>query len=150
VPGRDPAHWLFRLSPEEWLRAGIRELHNAKASSSRHATRPALASARRAAGMGWNAVLALEESPDPKFGRSYADHLRALADGAALDTSDGTPIPEAVRTAARRLMDDPAAGPQKVVQILTPKRDATLLDAAETVLAEAWSRVVRRGAPGAS
>lgn len=146
MPGRDPTHWLFRLSPDEWLRAGMRELSIAKESLQRHAQRPALASARRAAGMGWNAVLALEENPDARFGRSYADHLRALADGAALDTSDPTPIPAEVRAAAKRLMDDPAAGPQKVVTILTPGRDARIFDAAETVLAEAWSRVARRSA----
>jgi hypothetical protein len=144
MPGRDPNHWLHRLTAEEWLRAGMRELSTAKESIARHATRPALASARRAAGMGWNAVLALDPEADAKFGRSYADHLRALAEGAVLDTSDPTPIPAEVRAAAKRLMDDPAAGPQKVVTILTPKRDALLLDAAETVLAEAWSRVARR------
>ena len=144
MPGRDPTHWLHRLTADEWLRAGMRELSIAKESLVRHATRPALASARRAAGMGWNAVLALDENTDAKFGRSYADHLRALADGTVLDTSDPTPIPGEVRAAAKRLMDDPAGGPQKVVVILTPKRDAQLLDAAETVLAEAWSRVTRR------
>lgn len=144
MPGRDPTHWLHRLTPEEWLRAGMRELAVAKEALARHATRPALASARRAAGMGWNAVLALEESPDPKFGRSYADHLRALADGAPLDSSDATPIPDEVRGAAKRLMEDPAAGPQKVVQIHTRGRDARLYDAAETVLAEAWARIHRR------
>lgn len=144
MPGRDPTHWLHRLTADEWLRAGMRELSIAKESSARHATRPALASARRAAGMGWNAVLALDDNADAKFGRSYADHLRALADGAALDTSDPTPIPALVRDAAKRLMDDPAAGPQKVVMLTTPTRDAKMLDAAETILAEAWSRVVRR------
>lgn len=143
MPGRDPTHWLHRLAPDEWLRAGMKELAVAKEGFARHATRSALASARRAAGMGWNAVLALESEPDPKFGRSYADHLRALADGATLATSDPTPIPDEVRAAAKRLMADPGAGPQKVVQIVTPTRDAKLFDAAETVLAEAWARVNR-------
>jgi len=144
MPGRDPTHWLHRFTPDEWLRAGMRELAIAKEGFAKHATRSALASARRAAGMGWNAVLALEEAPDAKFGRSYADHLRALADGSVLDTTDPTRLPEEVRDAAQRLMQDPAAGPQKVVQILTPTRDANLFDAAETILAEAWARVNRR------
>jgi len=143
MPGRDSTHWLYRLSPEEWLRAGMGELANAKQSLAQRSMRTALASARRAAGMGWNAVLALEEQPDPRFGRSYADHLRALAEGAALATSDRSPLPDEVRAAAKHLMDDPAAGPQKVVQIVTPARDAKLLDAAETILAEAWARVNR-------
>jgi len=144
MPGHDPKHWLHRLTPDEWLRAGMRELAIAKDGFARHATRSALASARRAAGMGWNAVLALETTPDAKFGRTYADHLRALGEGATLDTSDPSKIPEEVRAAARRLMEDPAAGPQKVVQILTPARDAKLFDAAETILAEAWARLTRR------
>jgi hypothetical protein len=147
MAGRDPTHWLHRLSADEWLRAGIHELGQAKAAFSRHAARSGLASARRAAGMGWNAVLALEPQPDERYGRSYVDHLRALAEGAPLATEDPSPIPEAVRLAARRLLDDPAAGPPgEVVQILTPKRDAGLFDAAETILAEAYARVVRRGA----
>lgn len=142
---RDPSHWLHRLQADEWLRAGIRELGLAKEAFARHAARPGLASARRAAGMGWNAVLALEPEPDAKFGRSYADHLRALAEGARLESSDSTPIPDEVREAARRLMADPAAGRSgDYVQILTPKRDRGLLDAAETILAEAYTRVVRR------
>lgn len=147
MPGRDPEHWLHRFSPDEWMRASMNELATAKSSFARHAARPALASARRAAGMAWNAVLALEAEPDARFGRTYIDHLRALAEGAALDTSDPTPIPEQVRDAARRLMDDPAAGPQRVVQLVTPKRDNALVDAAETILAEALARVVRRRPP---
>ncbi len=142
---RDTTHWLHRLQAEEWLRAGMRELGVAREAFARHAARPGLARARRAAGMGWNAVLALEPEPDAKFGRSYADHLRALAEGARLDSGDDFPIPDEVREAARRLMADPAARPSgDVVQILTPKRDRGLLDAAETILAEAYARVVRR------
>jgi hypothetical protein len=141
MPGSDPKHWLHRLTAEEWLHAGMRELGIAKEAFARHQARPALASARRAAGMGWNAVLALEEVPSEAFGRSYADHLRAIATGA--EPPGGTKIPEEVRVAAKRLMDDPAAGPQKVVQIVTPTRDARLIDAAETVLAEAYVRLAR-------
>ena len=113
----------------------------------RHAMRPALASARRSAGMGWNAVLSLEPHPDEAFGQSYADHLRALAEGVAVRSSDPLPLPAEVRAAAKRLMSDPAAGPATpVVQILTPTRDSRLLEAAETVLAEAYARVLRRAA----
>ena len=149
MPGSDPRHWLHRLTADEWLRAGMKELSVARASMSQHQQRPALASLRRAAGMGWNAVLALETDPDPRFGRSYADHLRALADGIAIATDEAHPLPPAVREAAQRLMDDPAARRTEVVQILTRARDEALLAAAETVLAEAYARVLRR-APRAS
>ncbi|GAC1553326.1 MAG: hypothetical protein NVS3B10_15120 [Polyangiales bacterium] len=144
MPGRDPSHWLHRFSPEEWLRAATKELGAARDSMGRHSTRPALASLRRAAGMGWNAVLALEPELDGKFGRTYAEHLQALADGVEPSSAALEPLPPVVRDAARMLMRDPAAGSAEVVQILTKTRDARLLDAAETVVAEAYARVIRR------
>ena len=152
MPGTDPRHWLHRLTADEWLRAGMKELSVARTSMSQHQQRPALASLRRAAGMGWNAVLALEPEPDARFGRSYADHLRALAEGLSIATDEAHPVPVEVREAAQRLMDDPAArrhGPGDVVQILTRARDEALLTAAEIVLGEAYARVLRK-APRAS
>jgi hypothetical protein len=142
----DDAHeWLRRLRPEEWVRAGLRELSQAREASARHSARPALASARRAAGMGWNAVLALELEPDSAFGRSFVDHLRALAEGVTPRSSgDPAPLPDEVRDAARLLLDDPAGGEKGLVPILTRSRDDRLLAAAETILAEAYARVVRR------
>ena len=148
MPGRDPNHWLYRYSADEWLSAGMRELTAAKRSIAMHASRQGLASARRAAGMGWNAVLALHEVVDERFGRTYVEHLRALADGISPLDSWDFPVPDEVRDAARRLLEDAAAGPRDVVQILTPKRDERLLDAAETVLAEAYARVARAKAMG--
>jgi hypothetical protein len=147
MPGPDPRHWLHRLTADEWLRAGMKELSIARASIAHHQQRPALASLRRAAGMGWNAVLALEPEPDVRFGRSYADHLKALADGLSIATDEAHPVPAEVRAAAQRLMDDPAARksrPGDVVQILTRARDEALLTAAEIVLSEAYVRVVRK------
>ena len=143
MPGRDSTHWLHRLTADEWMRAAMKELATARASIQRHSARPALASLRRAAGMAWNAVLALDVEPDATFGRSYADHLRAIADGAT-PASSATPLPEPVRDAARLLMDDPVAQRSDVVPILTPARDTRLLDAAETVAAEAYTRVLHR------
>lgn len=143
MAGADPRHWLHRLTADEWLRAGMRELSLARASLGSHLQRTALAGLRRAAGMGWNAVLALDSEPDPTFGRTYADHLVALAGDAA--PRDGSAIPDEVRRAAKILMDDPAAQRTEVVQILTRTRDQKLLDAAETVLAEAYARLARAG-----
>jgi len=143
MPGRDPTHWLHRLTADEWMKAAMKELSTARASIERHSARPALASLRRAAGMAWNAVLALDVEPDEQFGRSYADHLRALAEGKC-PTSSSAPLPPPVADAARLLMDDPVAQRTDVVPILTRTRDARLLDAAETVAAEAYARVLRR------
>lgn len=142
MPGRDPTHWLHRLTADEWMRAAMRELSTARTSMARHSGRTTLASLRRAAGMAWNAVLALDDEPDAHFGRSYADHLRAIAESPS--TSDGVALPQPVRDAARLLMEDPVAQRSDVVPILTRTRDAKLLDAAETVAAEAYARVLRR------
>ncbi|MEO7097709.1 MAG: hypothetical protein ABI175_30890 [Polyangiales bacterium] len=147
MPGSDPRHWLHRLTADEWLRAGMKELSTARSAMSQHQQRPALASLRRAAGMGWNAVLALQAEPDARYGRSYADHLRALAGGIEPGDDAAHPVPAAVREAAQRLMDDPASRRTEVVQILTRARDEALLAAAETVLAEAYTRVLRASAP---
>ena len=145
MPGHDPKHWLHRLTAQEWLRAAMRELAAARASFTQHSARPALASARRAAGMGWNAVLALDAEPDPAFGRTYVDHLRALAEGPPLVSGlDASPIPLEVQAAARALMEDPVAQRRDVVTILTPRRDDRLIAAAETIAAEAYARVLRR------
>lgn len=146
MPGPDPQHWLHRFTADEWLRAAMRELGNCKAAFERRASRPALASARRAAGMAWNAVLATSTIPDDRFGRSYADHLRALAAGETHVTGDPAAIPDEVRDAAKVLMDDPIAQSREVVQILTPKHDSKIFDAAETIAAEAYTRLARRAA----
>lgn len=138
--------WLHRLTPRQWLDAGLHELGEARGQLARRAARPALASARRAAGMAWNAVLALEAEPPAVFGRTYVEHLVALAGGAVMDADDPHPIPPAVREAARTLLEDPAAGPTDVVQILTPRRDRRVADAAETILAEAYARLIRKRA----
>jgi hypothetical protein len=142
---RDPAHWLHRFTAEEWLRAGMRELGTARSLYARHDARPGLASARRAAGMGWNAVLALDEAQDAPgergFGRTYVEHLRALANG----TSHPEPIPAAVRDAAKALLAEPEPRPGTLVQLLSPRHDSRLVDAAETILAEAYARLLRRG-----
>src|SRR5450631_1061077 len=107
MPGSDPAHWLHRLTAAEWLAAAETELAHARAALARRAARPGVTHARRAAGMAWNAVLAAEtDAADAlvaRFGRSYMEHVAALA--AADD------VPTEVREAARRLRDTPAAPP---------------------------------------
>lgn len=141
MAGTDPDHWLYKLSPAEWLRGAMNELGSAKQLYGRHDARPGLASARRAAGMAWNAVLALEPAPDDAFGRTYVEHLRALADG----VSHAEPIPGAVRDAARALVSEPEPRPGTLVQLLSPRHEGRVVAAAETVLAEAYVRLLRRG-----
>lgn len=131
----EPGHWLYRLSPAEWLRAADHELALCAEALGRRAVRPGITHARRAAGMAWNAVLAAAAAsePDARYGRSYMDHVKALADDAA--AGDG--VPDEVREAARFLRDTPPA-PPALVKIGKP--DLTSLEAARTLVEHARAR----------
>lgn len=91
--------WLYRLSAEEWLTAATNELHNAEFAFRAKQQRAAVTHARRAGGMALNAVLRLSPEPEPRYGRSYMDHLHALA-------ADET-IEAPLREAASRLLTLP-------------------------------------------
>jgi hypothetical protein len=135
VPGPDPAHWLHRLTPVEWLAAADTELEHAAQALARRAVRPGITHARRAAGMAWNAVLA--DAPDApteralvaRFGRSYMDHVAALT--SAID------VPDDVRAAAALLRDTPPLPP---ALITLGKPDLRALEAARAVVMHARAR----------
>lgn len=131
MPGPDPSHWLDRLTPEEWIAAATTELEHAAETLARRAFRPGVTHARRAAGMGWNAVLAAtpvdaREEAFTRFGRSYMDHVAALA--------KATDVPEDVRAAAQLLRDTPPAPPELVT---LGKPDVRPLEAARAIVAHA-------------
>jgi hypothetical protein len=132
VPGSDPGHWLHRLDAAEWLAAAATELAHAEDKLSHRAVRPGVTHARRAAGMAWNAVLV--KAPDERYGRSYMDHVVALAQAPEDDPS----IPAAVRAAARLLRDVPAAPP---ALITLGKPDMSALEAARAIVDFARARV---------
>jgi hypothetical protein len=121
MPGPDPAHWLHRLTAKEWLAAAATELTHAEAALARRAARPGVTHARRAAGMAWNAVLTIH--PDERSGRSYMEHVAALAGDSA--------APDEIRAAAQRLRDTPAAPPTLVT---LGKPDLGPAQAARTIL----------------
>lgn len=125
MPARDPSHWLYRLTPTEWLAAADTEVAHAAAAFDRRAVRPAVTHARRAAGMAANALLWLGERP--AWGRSYMEHVAALVDDVT--------TPEAVRAAARQLRDTP---PQAPALVQLGKPDTTALGAARAVIE--WAR----------
>lgn len=132
MPGSDPGHWLHRLDAGEWLAAAATELVHCEEKLSRRAVRPGVTHARRAAGMAWNAVLV--SAPDERYGRSYMDHVVALA-----QTADGDPsIPSAVRDAARVLHETPAAPPPLIT---IGKPDMSALEAATAIVDFARGRV---------
>jgi hypothetical protein len=132
VPGTDPGHWLHRLDAAEWLAAADTELGHAEEKLSRRAFRPGVTHARRAAGMAWNAVLV--KAPDQRYGRSYMEHVIALAQ----TPDDDASIPADVRAAARLLRDTPPVPPQLVT---IGKPDLSPLEAAKTIVAFARARV---------
>jgi hypothetical protein len=135
-PERDPSHWLFRLTPAEWLAAADTELEHAAAALARRSRRPGITHARRAAGMAWNAVLVL--ASDERYGRRYMDHILALAD-------DGGAPPE-VRAAAALLRDTPPAPPALVT---IGKPDLAPFEAARALVTHARQRVAELELPEA-
>jgi hypothetical protein len=128
MPDRDPSHWLHRLTPDEWLAAAATELEHAALALMRRAARPGVTHARRAAGMAWNAVLVL--APDPRAGRSYMEHVVALANDAT--------GPGPLHDAAALLRDTPPLPP---VLLTLGKPDLRALEAARTIVAFARDRV---------
>jgi hypothetical protein len=128
MAGVDPSHWLFRLTPTEWLAAADTELEHAAEKLAARAARPGVTHARRAAGMAWNALMAepepaTSESMIARFGRSYMEHVVALA-------SDEHVAPE-LRAAAETLRDTPPAPPE-LIQLGKP--DLRVLEAARAIV----------------
>ena len=132
---RDPTHWLRKHSPDEWIRASLGELSRAERAWSGGNVRAGAIGVKRAAGMALNAALVVE--PDPGYGRTYLEHLEALA----VDPR----VPEAVRTASRRVLD--AQGPAtEIIRLRTPRDHAVAVDAARDVIAHAWAVAKRHEA----
>jgi hypothetical protein len=129
---RDPADWLRKLTPDEWIHAGLGELKRAEQAYAAGNARGGVAGVKRAAGMALNAALIVE--PDASWGRAYVEHVAALA---------RDPVaPEAVRSACRKVLGAAPPGHQVVV-LRTPRAYEEVLEAARDVIAHAWA-VVRR------
>ncbi len=129
---KDPAHWLFRLSPAEWISAALGEVERAEQAYSKNDARAGLASAKRAAGMALNGALIV--APNEAWGRSYVDHVRALA------RDEGAPA--AVRAACELLLDAHAPSAD-LLSLRSRPGDAKITEAARDVVAHAWVLVKR-------
>ncbi len=108
-------HWLRRHDAGAWLRAARTEL--AAAEAQLESRRTAVTHARRAAGMAVNAVLMVREleGDELRWGRSYIDHLRALADA---DEARAHPLSAASRSAAAQLLAIPVVpGSSSLIQL---------------------------------
>ncbi|HMJ16000.1 MAG TPA: hypothetical protein VK524_31505 [Polyangiaceae bacterium] len=124
---RDPAHWLLRFSPEEWLARSLRELERAEAALDQGNPPAAYAGFKRAAGMALNA--ALIALPNESWGRTYVEHVRAV--------SEQESAPSAVREAASLLLElKPSSG--GIVQLRRRSQEQRMIEAARTVMAHAY------------
>ena len=133
---KDESHWLFKLSPDEWIRAGMGELRRAEQAYAQKNVRAGLAGAKRGAGMALNGALIVE--PNEAWGRSYVDHVAAVA------RDEG--VPERVREAAKILHEahPPQAG--GLVALRTSSGEERILEAARDVIAHAYAVVKRHEA----
>ena len=129
---RDPSDWLRRYSPDEWIRAALAELSRAELAWARGDARSGAAGVKRAAGMALNAALIVE--PEPSWGRTYVEHVQALAGDAR--------VPQAVRDACRAVLEAKAPSGD-VVHLRTPRAHVAVIEAAKDVVAHAFA-VVRR------
>jgi hypothetical protein len=132
---RDPADWLRKLSPDEWIRAGLGELKRAEQAYAGGNARGGAAGVKRAAGMALNAALIVE--PDASWGRAYVEHVAALARDPR--------VPEAVRSACRKVLGVGPPG-HEVIILRTPRASEAVLEAARDVIAHAWAVVMRNEA----
>jgi HEPN domain-containing protein len=123
MPAKDPDHWLYRFTVEEWLRAAEHELRRAEEALAKKQQRSGVAGARRAAGMAWNAVLCV--ALDEQYGRSYMEHLQALS-------RDAT-VPAPVRDAASALL----AAPLATNVVALGRGDTSLAEAARLIVGHA-------------
>ena len=112
--------WLARLSVADWLASATNEIAHAKEALLRKAYRTGVTHARRGAGMALNALLCLRFRPD--WGRSYMDHIVALA--------QDNDAPEAIRHAAQTLVD---TKPQTPELIALGKPDLRVFEASNQI-----------------
>jgi HEPN domain-containing protein len=129
---RDKGHWLRRFSPDEWISVALSELARAEQALVAGDTRGGVVGIKRAAGMALNGALIVE--PDDSWGRSYIEHVEALARDAG--------VPEAVRAAARAVVDARPPGGD-VVRLRTPRGHTQVVESARDVIAHAWAVVKR-------
>ena len=122
--------WLLRYTAQGWIDRSLRELAVAEQAFADHQPPAAAAAMKRAAGMALNG--ALRVVPREDWGRSYVDHLKALAEDETL--------PTAVSDAANAILQF-TPQPGTLVFLRSPGKDNRLLEATRTVMAHAYAIV---------
>jgi hypothetical protein len=119
-------HWLWRLDAAAWLDAARVELERGREKLDHR--RALVAHARRAAGMACNAVLVAWARAEPSggeieraWGRSYVEHLHAIADGRL------GPLGADAQELATRVLAVPAVAPALVALAGTRAPDLVAL-----------------------
>jgi HEPN domain-containing protein len=124
--------WLRKFSPDEWISAAMGELRRAEQAYARSDARAGLAGCKRAAGMALNGALIVE--PNAAWGRTYVEHVAALA--------KEDKVPEAVRAACKVLVETrPPSG--DILSLRSKAGDEKVLEAARDVIAHAYAVVKR-------
>ena len=125
MPEKDPSHWLYRFTSDEWLRASAHELIHARRAFLQKAQREGVTHSRRAAGMAVNALL--WHRLDETYGRSFMEHLATLMNDAK--------VPDPIRQAAGALV-----GMSLKAELVTLGKtgDPTRVEPAERILA--WAK----------
>ena len=131
-PEVTPEDWLAKHTPREWVQAALAELRRATAAFEANDVAAGMASCKRAAGMALNGALLLE--PNPTWGRSYVDHVRAL------ERDLGVPV--AVREACKQLLETRPPNPH-LLTLRGPKTNDRIVEAARDVMAHALAVVLR-------
>jgi len=127
---QEPRAWLRRYSPGGWIERALRELAVAEQAFADRQPPAAAAAMKRAAGMALNGALCVVLRE--QWGRSYVDHLLALA--------EDTTVPAAVSEAARAILEF-TPQPGTLVFLRSPGKDHALLEATRTVMAHAYAIV---------
>lgn len=135
MPDRDPEHWLYRLTADEWLRAADNELNQARQAFTGRQQRTGVTYARRAAGMALNALL--WGAPDESYGRSYMDHLGAFSQDPA--------VREDLRAAAVSLLRMPLAQQLVTIGVKASQGDAQQAAPAALILEYVHSVIAPKG-----
>jgi hypothetical protein len=129
---RDPKDWLRRYTPREWVQVGLAELRRAMTAFETNDVGAGLAGCKRAAGMALNGALLVE--PNETWGRSYVDHVKALADEAS--------VPAAVRDACKVILEVRPPNPH-LLTLRVPRGNERVIEATRDVMAHALAVVIR-------
>jgi|LNFM01.1.fsa_nt_gb hypothetical protein len=131
---KDPTHWLYRFTAREWIKVALQEVERAEGAYASRDRKGGMATCRRAAGMAINGAMVAGALAEARYGRSYMDHVVALA-------HDET-APEAVREAAKLLADTPLPGTELIL-LRTNNTDQKFVEATKDVLAHSYALVLK-------